>query len=162
MSIAVGMIVAFYALVHILKIEAYPFYMFGMYSEPMQDPDYQCYSIIVDGKNINEKHLDYRHYTYIMNTVAQYDGILRNDMLHPEAEFISKLTEHSGLSKKTLQAPLQSPHFYDKEGLKSSMKDWLDKTFKSKNVQIFKNSYKWKTENFPLLTNQEIIYEVDQ
>ncbi|NNE26780.1 MAG: hypothetical protein HKN09_08045 [Saprospiraceae bacterium] len=129
----------FYALLHIIQLEVFPFYHFGMYSEQREIPQsFNVYEIKLDNQVLNYKTLNYRRYVYITNTIKAYDALISSDNTNPSAKIISKY--FGLLPLPSLEAYLMKPHRYtDPE---AQMRRWLKSIFPGiEHFQVVRKNY---------------------
>lgn len=134
-GISLIIILGLYTMVHIVKLEVFPFYMFAMYSQPEEPKD--MYTTI----NLNRPDVlsdeqgnalsvidrrDYRSYTYLTNTLDQYGGIVTNNMAHPESKVYDKFISRLGLSGSQLDKSFKTPYIYNRTLLDQSLNQWLN------------------------------------
>ena len=65
--------------------------------------EYHTYSIVKGAHEMDLSYLDYRKYTVLMNTISQYDGIIHNDLTHPESIAIDKFINRLKLNKTGIE-----------------------------------------------------------
>ena len=160
MGLAVFLIIGLYAFIHLFKLEVYPLYMYAMFSKQETPREhYYNYDIYVGDAELKWEDWDYRKYTYLMNTIQQYDAILQNDLLHPEAEVIRKFMDRLRLNKTTLASKAIQKFRYSESDLKLEMGIWLHDFLKRKNdLQVIRNTYNW-TNDSPVFVGKTTIYE---
>ena len=152
-----------YVFIHIFRLEMYPMYMFAMYSKKEVPKEfYHCYKLYEKDKEIRLDDLDYRKYTVLMNTINQYDGILNNNMTHPESKAIDKFAKKLHFSNSEMKTQLKGSFRFSKEELKKTFGSWIADALhlESSEIRIEKEEYLW-TEATPKLNNKTIIYGVD-
>lgn len=133
-------ILIFYAFLHVVKLEFYPLYTFGMYSETYGPTnEFKIIEIILDGQVLDYNSLNYRKYTYLNNTLKAYDKIIEsNSNLAPQADIINKHIEM--LPFLTENIFLLKPYKY--EDLELNMKAWIKSMFPSaQSIRINKKIY---------------------
>ena len=151
-SYAVGLsIVLFcYALVHLAKLEVFPLYMFAMYSLP-ENPktSYATYVVTNNRQRLDLTHLDYRAYTYLHNTLQQYDGIINTGNTHPECQVLDKFIDRLFLKGTELGRSIKKPCSYDRDELDHSLEQWIGEFLKIENpkISILKESHAYKASS---------------
>jgi len=151
------LVLGFYFLLHVAKIEVFPLYHFGMYSQyvPYKESPFVSYDVYIDEVKQNFSKEDYRKHTYLMNTIQKYDEISANDFEDSEAEIIRKYLNFIGIKKDE-----QSLKTYSYPNLETDMLAWLSRYFKcrnSQNVIIEKSTYRFGKNQEIKLQNKQII-----
>jgi len=149
-------IIFFYAILHLAKLEFYPFYTFGMYSEAYGPTDqFEIIEIIIDGQVIDYKSLNYRKYTYLNNTLKAYTKIIDSGIdLAPQANIIKKHLELLAFNRD--YNLLLRPYQY--EDLESKMKAWLYSIYPSaQSIKLNRKLYELKGIETQLINEQIIL-----
>lgn len=138
-------------------------YMFAMFSKQESPRElYYVYNIYEGDDKVNLTDLNFREYTVLMNTIGQYDGIIGNNMKHPEAEAIDKFVNRLNLKNSSIEKKLHSSFVFSKSELEIHLGAWLSDalTLDSDQIRIEKASYTWK-ERQPEFIDTQIIYGHD-
>jgi len=157
------MILSGYALVHLAKLEVFPLYMFAMYSLPEEPKtEYATYALAHQDERLVLTDLDYRAYTYLTNTLQQYDGIVNNSNTHQECRVLDKFLDRLRLEGSWLANSMRQPCTYDRSQLNQSLEQWIGEylDIENPNITIIKELYKYEDAT-PILTNT-IRYELGQ
>ena len=153
-----------YVCIHISKLEMYPLYMFAMYSKKeIPKENYTVYKIYNKNQELMIEDWDFRNYTFIMNTVSQYDGILNNQMTHPEAKVIDKFMERTHINSRVLNAKKSEIFTHSERILKAKFGTWLSGQLDIEidDLLVDKEVYEWH-EQSPKLLDKTLIYGLDQ
>jgi len=149
-------ILCVYVLIHIFRLEVYPLYMFAMYSEKIEAPDsYTSFHISKNKKKVKPGIWNYRHFTYINNTIAQYDGSVENNFYHNETKVIDKFGQRLRLNDGIMNA-LKAPYNISLPWEVKELAPWIESQIGS-NVSISRHKYDWDGNN-PVLIEQKTIY----
>lgn len=162
-ALGVTALLILYAFTFLIRLEIFPCYLFAMYSDiKTEKTAFSTYEVKVDNQPLNMSTIDYRKYTYLMNTISQYDGTMANNGYHPEAQYLDKYLAALGLSKTVLYQRLGQPYRHTHESLHNDMQKWLPKMIASDNghCTIDKKSWTW-TSGIPTLVKTEKIYGDD-
>lgn len=161
-KVVIGILIL-YTFIHIFRLEIYPFYMFAMFSKQEEPREYyEAYKVYDDEGQIDLSALNYRNYTYLMNTISQYDGIMQNEMVHPETVVIDKFVNRLSLDQTSIGNQLKAPFTSSRQELDQKMERWLSRFFTNKNesFSIEKETYRW-TNDQPQFIKKSTLYEVD-
>ncbi|MEM9548584.1 MAG: hypothetical protein AAGA77_21540 [Bacteroidota bacterium] len=157
-------ILILYVFIHIFRLELYPLYMFAMFSKQEQPREfYHSYTLYNQEKEVDLNHWNYREYTVFMNTIVQYDALLNNNMVHPEAEAIDKFIRRLRLQNTGLKKHFKSPFIFTRSDLEKEIGPWIAHKLKiePQDLKIEKTTFSWKKAT-PLLKQKSIIYGKDQ
>lgn len=135
--------------------------MYGMFSKKEQpQQSYHTYKFYNQDQLIDIKKLDFRKYTVLMNTIAQYDAIINNEMEHPEAEAIDKFVNRLHLENTTVNSQLKSAFQFSKEQLDPKIGIWVSQLLNTeiRNLRIEKEEYQW-TSIQPNYKNKQVIFD---
>lgn len=160
----ISVILILYICIHIFRLELFPLYMFAMFSKQETPKElYQTYKFYENDREINLNNWDFRKYTVFMNTVIQYDGILENNMKHPEVEAIEKFITRLRLKDSSLEKSLKGPYNVSREQLQDKIGLWVSKelNIQKKDLRIDRVSYSWTTPK-PQWNKKITIYGMDQ
>lgn len=151
-------LVLFYAMLHVAKIEVFPFYHFGMYSlpKPYKEMPYTSYQVFVDNQAHSFKQTDYRKYTYLKNTLEKYDVIKSNTLHDPNQGIVKKYLHVLGIH--SLDQKINSTYHYP--NLEQQLKGWLVKYLdvnSDQSISIIKSTYKLDHRNQVIPIDQETI-----
>lgn len=158
-----SVILVAYLCIHVFRLETYPLYMFAMFSKQETPRElYHTYSFYNKHQRIQLDDWDYRKYTVFMNTMSQYDGILNNNMTHPEADIIDKFVDRLHLGNTSIKSKLKGSFFFFKEELEPKVVDWISAELgiKPQDLRIEKENYYW-TNPSPKLNSKFQFYAVD-
>jgi len=159
----VTIVLAAYLFIHIFRLEIYPLYMFAMFSKKETPRElYHTYSFYNKHQRIKLDNWDYRKYTYFMNTMGQYDGIINNNMTHPEAEIIDKFVDRLHLGNTSIKSKLKGSFNFSKEELEPKIVDWISNelSINPQDLRIEKENYYW-TNPTPKLNAKFQLYGMD-
>jgi hypothetical protein len=137
--------------------------MFAMYSNQEIPRDfYHTYSIYEKHNKLNFHDLAYKKYTVLMNTINQYDDIINNDMVHPEAKVIDKFVDRLHLTNTGIKANLKGSFLFSKETLELEFSRYIAHLLEIDvaNLQIEREEYVWDGST-PKLSSKTIIYAMD-
>ena len=123
---------------------------------------YHIYKIDSGYEELNLEHWDYRKYTVLMNTISQYDDILNNNMMHPEASAIDKFVDRLHLSNSAIKSRLKGSFEFTKPELEEKFGAWIGGklNLKPQDFIIEKESFNW-SQSIPNYKNKVTIYGVD-
>ena len=164
MGKVLSFLLAIYVFIHIFRLEMYPMYMYAMFSKQESYKGlYHVYKVYYKDKQILFHQSDFRKYTVLMNTIGQYDDIINNDMLHPEAEAIDKFINRLRLDNTSIKSKLKGSFNYSKPDLNEDIGIWLGNRFNVNpdELRIDKESYSWDSP-LPSYYHKKVIYGMDQ
>lgn len=159
MAKGISLVLLAYLCVHIFRLEVYPMYLYAMFSKKETPKKYyHTYHFYNGSDEIDLTDWDYRKYTVLMNTVQQYDGILQNNMVHPEAKVIDKFVNKLYLSQTGIGDNLKKQFDYNNILIGKRMNIWFAGEFEipTNQLSIYKKAYDW-TANQPILKDIELL-----
>ena len=163
MAKGVSALLILYVFIHIFRLELFPLYMFAMFSKQETPKElYHTYKFYEKDTEINLNHWDFRKYTVFMNTVIQYDGILENEMIHPEMNAVEKFVSRLRLQNTLLEEKLSQPYTISREELQDQVGTWVSNelNIQKENLRIDRVSYSWES-HIPQWSKKVTIYELD-
>jgi len=150
-------VIAFYGVLHLIKLECFPFYLFAMYSQAAPfNTQFISYEVRIDGEACDLSLLNYRQRIYLNNTLEAYDAIKSHpEQVLPDSKIIMKYYKFIGLS--TMASHMESKYRYVE--LEALMTDWMIRFFKIQNgeVSIIRKSFNWQKDNYPIEVSSELI-----
>ena len=144
-----------YVTLHVIQLELFPLYHFGMYSEKRTMPEKLIsYEIRLDGQLLDYRSLNYRQYTYITNTLNEYDALKSSNNVNPSSHIISKYFDV--IPMPAIEAFLLKPHRY--ENPDAQMRSWLKSVFPGyETIQVIKKERSSGEGSTALLKDQVIL-----
>lgn len=164
MGRAIIFLLGIYVCIHIFKLEMYPMYMFAMYSKKeIPRETYEVYKIYNKTQEIAFEDWDFRNYTFIMNTISQYDGILKNQLRHPEAQAIDKFMDKTHIKNRALNTKTEQMFTFSERNLKLKFGTWLSDELEVNidDLIVIKEVYNWHYHT-PKLLDKTLIYGLNQ
>ena len=136
---------SFYLLLHLVKLEIFPFYLFPMYSLPKEPGQEQVVYSIKDkyGKELDLSSMVYRRFVYIHNTLKAYDEVLESEHQRPNVIVVEKFVQRLAMQDNYLGKGLLDQYTVDKVDQK--MQAWLSSVLDTEGpFQIDKCFYHWE------------------
>ena len=136
---------SFYLLLHLVKLEIFPFYLFPMYSLPKEPGQEQVVYSIKDkyGKELDLSSMVYRRFVYIHNTLKAYDEVLESEHQRPNVIVVEKFVQRLAMQDNYLGKGLLDQYTVDKVDQK--MQAWLSSVLDTEGpFQIDKCLYQWE------------------
>lgn len=160
MAIVIAGMLLLYLLIHVVKIEIYPLYLYAMYSQDLERSTYDIPHLSSDEVSLD--HLMYdtdtRHGVYLSNTINGYIDIVSHQGIHPETSLMTKVSRAAGMEYGIIHQILIRNHAYDTHGLHITMQEWLQQYTGSPSVSVSTRTYVWK-QGRPVLTHSNPIYD---
>lgn len=139
-----GLILSFYALLHLIGLQVFPFYLFAMYSLPLDTPQAHAVYKIYDsaGNEVDLSSYNYRDFVYVHNTIEAYAAIVESPRKSPKIDVIDKFIDRLHIENTSAAEKLLDQ--YSHKDAQVNFQLWLARKLdKSPPFTIQACEYRW-------------------